>query len=363
MNFIPISKPTITELEISYVTDAVRSGWVSSLGEYIDKFEKSFAEYCGVGYAVATSNGTTALHLALAAAGVGSGDEVIVPDLTFVATANAVKYTGATPVIVDIEMDTLCIDPFSIEMAITPKTKAIIPVHLYGHPANMPAIMEIATAHGLLVIEDAAEAHGSTVNGTRVGGIGDAGVFSFYGNKIITSGEGGMITTNSAQLASKMRYLRDHAMSKSKRYWHTEVGFNYRMTNMQAALGLAQFERIESIIQKKNDIFEWYRKCLQGVEGLKINRQMEWAENVYWMICVELDHCTEDYRDNLLNRLKTRGVDGRPYFYPLSDMPMHEKCDTRNAHDVYKRGFNLPSYYDLEKKDVEKVCRILMEEL
>ena len=217
MNFIPISQPSITQKEINYVTDAIQSGWVSSLGKYIDTFEEKFAVYCGTKYAVATSSGTTALHLALVSLGVTADDEVIIPDFTFVATASAVKYIGAKVITVDIDEDTLCIDPHAIEKAITSKTKAIIPVHLYGHPANMEAINKIAKKHNLFVVEDAAEAHGSEINGKRVGSLSHAGIFSFYGNKIITSGEGGMITTSDEHLYKKLKYLRDHAMSQDKR--------------------------------------------------------------------------------------------------------------------------------------------------
>ncbi|MEN9422652.1 MAG: hypothetical protein RL122_35, partial [Pseudomonadota bacterium] len=266
--FLPVSRPTITKKEIEYVTAAIASGWVSSLGEYITAFEEKFAEFCGTKYALTCSNGTTSLHLALVTMGISVGDEIIMPDLTFIATANAAKYVGAVPVLVDIERDTLCIDPAAIEAAITEKTKAIMPVHLYGHPANMPAIMAIAEKYNLLVIEDAAEAHGAEVNGKRVGSWGHCGSFSFYGNKVITSGEGGMITTDDEALYTRAKYLRDHAMSPTKRYWHTEVGFNYRMTNLQAALGLAQLERIDEILAKKQEAFEWYEAGLAGIDGI-----------------------------------------------------------------------------------------------
>jgi perosamine synthetase len=340
-------------------TDAVKSGWVSSLGKYIDSFEEKFAAYCGAKHAVATSNGTTALHLALVALGIKGDDEVIIPDLTFVATANAVNITGAKVVIVDIDEETLCISPQAIENAITPKTKAIIPVHLYGHPANMGEINEIAQKYNLFVVEDAAEAHGAEFNGKKVGGLGNVGIFSFYGNKIITSGEGGMITTSDENLYIRMKYLRDHAMSKEKRYWHTEVGFNYRMTNLQAALGLAQFERIVEIIDKKKEIFDWYQKQLSSMEGIRLNYQASWAKNVYWMVCLEVDGYTEHQRDELIKNLKTKGIDSRPYFYPVSDMPMYENVDTPVCHKVYKRGLNLPSYFDITKEQVDHVCNQL----
>ena len=363
MNFIPISQPSICGKEIDYVTDAVKSGWVSSLGKYINTFEEKFAIYCGTKYAVSTSNGTSALHLALVALGVEAEDEVIIPDLTFIATGSAVKYIGAKVITVDIEEDTLCISPKAIKKAITSKTKAIIPVHLYGHPANMEKINKIAKEHDLFVIEDAAEAHGAEVNGKKVGGLSDAGIFSFYGNKIITSGEGGVITTDNEELCKKMRYLRDHAMSKEKRYWHTEVGFNYRMTNLQAALGVAQFERIDELLAKKKDIFEWYQEGLKDIEGIKLNHQASWAKNVYWMVCLELDGYSESQRDNFIQKIKDKNIDSRPYFYPVSDMPMYENVDTPITHKVFQRGLNLPSYFDITKEQVEYICEKLKEEI
>jgi len=361
MNFIPISQPSITHKEIENVCSAVKSGWVSSLGEYIDKFESEFAKYCGVKYALSTCNGTTALHLALTALGIGKGDEVIIPDFTFIATANAVKYTGAKVVTVDIEEDTLCISPEAIKKAITPKTKAIIPVHLYGHPANMEVINKIAEEHNLFVIEDAAEAHGAEVNGKKVGRLGHVGVFSFYGNKIITTGEGGMITTDDEELYEKIRYLRDHAMSKEKRYWHTEVGFNYRMTNLQAALGVAQLERIDELLNKKKEIFKWYQEGLKYLNGIKLNYQAPWAKNVYWMICIEIDGYTESQRDEFIQKLKAKNIDSRPYFYPISDMPMYDRADTPITHKIYQRGLNLPSYFDITKEQVEYICNVIKE--
>jgi len=365
MNFIPISQPNIGEKEIAYVTDAVRSGWVSSLGKYIDLLEEKFAIYCGTRYAVATSNGTTALHLTLVSLGITADDEVIIPDLTFVATGSAVKYIGAKVVTVDIDEDTLCISPEAIKKAITSKTKAIIPVHLYGHPANMEEINKIAKEYNLFVIEDAAEAHGAEVNGKKVGSLSHAGVFSFYGNKIITSGEGGMITTDDEELYKKMRYLRDHAMSKEKRYWHTEVGFNYRMTNLQAALGVAQFERIDELLAKKKEIFEWYQDGLKDVKGIKLNHQASWAKNVYWMVCLELDGYIEAQRDEFIQKLKAKNIDSRPYFYPVSDMPVYEDANTPITHKVYQRGLNLPSYFDITKEQVhyisEKIKELLVD--
>jgi len=356
--FIPVSEPTITDREIDYVCQAVKSGWVSSLGEYITKFEEKFAEYIGVKYALTTSNGTTALHLALVSLGIKEGDEVIVPDLTFIATANAVVYTGAKPVFADIDPETWCIDPEDIKRKITKKTKAIIPVHLYGHPANMDPIIEIAKEYNLFVIEDCAEAHGAEYKGQKVGSIGHCGVFSFYGNKIITTGEGGMITTNHDQIYEKAKFLRDHAMSKEKRYWHTEIGYNYRMTNIQAALGLAQLERIEEIIDKKRKIFMWYKKFLNDLQGITLNPEKDWAKNVFWMICLYNENFNEVKREEFMKKLREKGIDSRPFFYPCSMMPMYRKDGFMNpvSYEVYKKGINLPSSYNLSKEDVEWIC-------
>lgn len=358
-NFIPVSQPSIGQREIDYVSDAVRSGWVSSLGRYIEEFESRFASYCGSRYALTVSNGTTALHLALMAAGIKSGDEVIVPDLTFVATANAVAYIGAKPVLVDIDADTLCISPQAIERAITPRTRAIVPVHLYGHPADMDLINAIAEKHGLLVVEDAAEAHGAEYRGRRVGSLGLCGVFSFYGNKVITSGEGGMITTDDESLYRTAKRLRDHAMSPTRRYWHEEIGYNYRMTNMQAALGLAQLERIEEFLSKRREIMGWYRDRLSTHPRLRLNRDAFWAKNAYWMVCVEVEDLSDALRQSLMTALRERGVDSRPYFYPVSDMPVFPGADTPVAHHHSQVGLNLPSYFDLTQQDVNRVCEAL----
>jgi len=359
-HFIPISKPSIGEKEIAYVNDAVSSTWVSSLGHYIDRFEKEFADYCGTKYALTTSNGTTALHLSLVALGITEGDEVLIPDLTFIATANAVSYTGAKVVTVDIEEDTLCIDPKKLEKAITEKTKAIIPVHLYGHPANMAEILKVAEKHELHVIEDAAEAHGAEIGGKRVGSFGECAIFSFYGNKVITCGEGGMITTDNPKLYEKMKYLRDHAMSKEKRYWHTMIGYNYRMTNLQAALGVAQLERIDEILQKKEEIFQTYAKELESIEGISLNRSAPWAKNVYWMICLELDGFSEEMRDRFMEDLKKENIDSRPYFYPVSFMPMYEENKANIiASQVYGRGLNLPSFFDMSRDEIVYICGVI----
>ena len=359
MEFIPISQPSISLKEIESVTDAVRSGWVSSLGSYINIFEEEFARYCGTKYAITTTNGTAALHLVLASLNLTSKDEVIVPEITFIATASAVIYTGAKVVPVDIESDTLCMDPKSVESAITKNTKVILPVHLYGHPANMKEINRIARKHNLIVIEDAAEAHGAEVGGERTGSLGHAGIFSFYGNKIITTGEGGMITTSDKTLSKRIRFLRDHAMSLSKRYWHPEIGYNYRMTNLQAAMGVAQLNRIDDIIEKKRKIFFWYSEELKSIEQIKLNHQARWAKSVYWMICVNISGFKETDRDKLILKLRERNIDSRPYFYPLSSFPFIEDVKNPVAYNIYYSGLALPSYFDLTQAQVIYICREL----
>jgi perosamine synthetase len=361
--FFPVSQPSIGDKELEYVADAVKSGWVSSIGRYIELFETMFAKFCGTEYAVAVSNGTTALHLALVSLGIRPGDEVIVPDLTFIATANAVKYTGASVVPVDIDSRTLCLDIDLVAQAVTPRTRAIIPVHLYGHVARMDQLMALAKDREILVIEDAAEAHGAEFNGRRVGAFGNCGIFSFYGNKVITSGEGGMLTTNDRDLYLKAKLLRDHAMSTQKRYWHTEVGYNYRMTNLQAALGVAQMERIDGFLSKRQQVMDWYRQHLGHHSKLRLNYQEPGTRNVYWMVCMEVAGFTESIRGELMNRLRDLGVDSRPYFYPISDMPMYDCAATPIAHDVSQRGINLPSYTDLSEADVEQICRLTQRAL
>jgi perosamine synthetase len=349
--------------EEEYVLDALRSGWVSSIGKYVEDFETRFAAFCGTKHALTASNGTTALHLALAAAGIGPGDEVIVPDITFIATANAVAYTGAKPVIVDVEADTLCICPAAARRAVSPRTRAILPVHLYGHPADMDPLLALAKEFGLVLIEDAAEAHGAEYKGKRVGGFGLAGVFSFYGNKIMTTGEGGMITTNDDACYEKARLLRDQAMSKTKRYWHDVMGFNYRMTNIQAALGVAQLERIEDLLSRREAILEKYRNAIETSESVRLNFTANWAKSAYWMVCLEVDWFREELRDEFMRRLRDKGVDSRPYFYPMSAMPMYKAITPPVAARKAPIGLNLPTFHTLADEDIRRIGQIVNEEL
>ena len=352
----PLARPSITELEEDYVVRAVKSGWISSLGPFVTDFEQRFATFCGASYGIAVSNGTVGLHLTLRALKIGPGDEVVVPDLSFIATANAVLMAGATPVFCDIDRDTMSIDPARIRPKITRRTRAIVAVHLYGHPADMDAINEIASEYELPVIEDAAEAHGAKVRGRRVGGLGTCGVFSFYANKNLTTGEGGMITTQDLRLAERCRYLRDHAMSKSQRYWHEELGYNYRLTNIQAAIGCAQLDRVESILSAKNEIFEWYRYNLESTPQIRLNRTASWATNSYWLVCLEVINSPPLRRNCLMEALRAKGVDTRPYFYPMSDMPYFQTADTPVAHEVARIGLNLPTFVGLTRNDIDYIC-------
>lgn len=365
--FVPIAAPVIGEREIAYVTDAVKSGWVSSIGAYVDRFEELFATYIGVKHAIALSNGTAALHLALHALGVGKGDEVILPDLTFAATAHTVLQVGATPVFVDVERDTWCIDPLAIERAITGKTKVLMPVHLYGHAADMAAINALAKTHDLFVLEDAAEAHGAMIADQKAGSLGTVAGFSFYGNKLITTGEGGMLTTDDDALAARIRFLKDHGMSPQVRYLHTELAFNYRITNLQAALGVAQLEQIETFVEKKRQLFGWYAEELAGVPGLTLNIERPNYRNTYWMISVVLDDQLRSSREDLCASLRAKGVDTRPFFIPMSELPHLTSYRTVGvsgpecsvAMKLSRHGFNLPSGCGLSRGQVRRVCDAL----
>jgi len=358
---LPIAEPFLGEQELRYVTESVVSGWVSSSGKFVTQFEQMFADFCNARYGISASNGTSALHLALLASGIGPGDEVIIPSLTFIATANAVTYTGARPVCVDSDPITWNIDTQLIEEAITPKTKAVIPVHLYGYPADMDPILEIAGRYNLIVIEDAAEAHGAEYKNRRVGGIGNLGVFSFYGNKIVTTGEGGMITTNDTKIAEKIRLLRDHGMSKSRRYWHTYLGYNYRLTNLQAALGVAQMEKIETILEKKIEIAKIYSAQLQNIPGITLPPQNGWAKNVYWMYSILVDE--REYgldRDSVMTYLEEEDIETRPFFPPVHTQPIyHTGQKLPISENLSKKGMNLPSAVTINTAQIKRVCNMI----
>ncbi len=359
-DFIPVYEPILGVREEEYVLDAVRSGWISSLGKYIPQFEESFAAFCGTRFGVTASNGTTALHLATHALGLGPGDEVIIPDLTFIASASAVHYTGARPVFVDVDPATWTLDIDALERAITPATKAVMPVHLYGHMTDMAAVNEIAAAHNLWVIEDAAEAHGAAIEGQRAGSWGTIGAFSFYANKIITTGEGGMLTTDDADLAARCRQLRDHAMPPARRYWHDEVGFNYRMTNLQAAVGVAQMEQIDAVIRRKREIAELYLSQLADVPGITLPVERPGTTNVYWMVSVLIGDCYPLTRDELIVALRQQGIDSRPFFHPLDTLPPFFAADPCPvALRLSRQGINLPSSPRLTDDQVAYICATL----
>jgi perosamine synthetase len=363
-DFIPISRPALMGNELKYVTDCVEQGWISSLGEYVQRFEESFAKFCGSEHAVSCSNGTTALHLALLALGVEPHDEVIVPTLTYVATANAVVYCNATPVFVDAEPETWNMDPAQIEALITSRTKGIIVVHLFGHPVDMNPIMQIARRHGLFVLEDAAEAHGAEYKGRRVGSIGDAATFSFFGNKIITTGEGGMITTNNGALADEVRRLKNHGMDPQRKYWFPTVGYNYRLTNVASAIGLAQVEKIDWHLEQRQLIASWYKEFLSGVPGLTWQAEKEWSRHVWWLFTVVIDKEIQVGRFDVLAQLKARGVEGRQIVYPITQLPPYRdharQGRFRVADHIVDRGIHLPTWSGLSREEVNHVCVSLM---
>ena len=361
---IRIAEPSLGPEELKNVVQAVQSGWISSQGEFIPQFEQKFARYCGVQHGVATSNGTTALHLALEALGIGKGDEVIVPALTFIATANAVTYCGAEPVLVDSHPSYWCLDPDLIEASITKRTRAIIPVHLYGHPCDMEAISAIAARHRLYVIEDAAEAHGAGLQGRKVGSFGHVNCFSFYGNKIITTGEGGMCLTGDQDLAQRMRILRDHGASPGRRYWHDVVGYNYRMTNLQAAVGSAQVDRLDGLIKQRRLVSGWYDDALRhGAESgvIRLPPRMPWAESVCWLYSILIEDTFGMGRDDIIGELAGQGIETRPFFYPLNVMPPHfrDPSGFPVAAELSRKGLSLPSGANITEETAARIAGCL----
>jgi perosamine synthetase len=351
----PIYSPYLNGREKALVMDCLDSTWISSKGKYVGQFEESFASWLGVQQAITVSNGTVALHVALAALGIGPGDEVLVPTLTYIASANAVKYTGADVVFVDSERDYWQIDVEDAERRITSRTKAIMVVHVYGQSSDMDAVMALAKKHSLYVIEDCAEAIGTRYDGTHVGTIGDIGCFSFFGNKTITTGEGGMVVTNNTELAAKIRHLRSQGVSAEKEYWHDAIAFNYRMTNICAAIGCAQMESIDDLIAKKQQIAEWYRQSLAGLP-VQVHATQPGTLHSYWMVSILVEDAAD--RDALRAALKDDGIETRPLFYPLHQMSMYSAPGQSFpvADDISSRGINLPSYPALMRDDVTYIC-------
>ena len=359
---IPVCTPLLGAREKKYLLDCLSTNWISSSGRYIQEFEKTFSHYCGTRYGITTTNGTTALHLALVALKIGPGDQVIMPSFTIASTAFAAIYCGAEPVFVDSKPDTWNMDVDQIEEKITNKTKVIMPVHIYGHPCDMGKIMKIADKRHLYVVEDAAEAHGAEFQGRKVGGIGHMGCFSFFGNKIITCGEGGMVTTNDRTLADRCRRLKNLAFLESKRFWHYEVGFNYRMTNIQAALGLAQCEQIEQLIEKRRCNAAIYNTLLSTVPGLTLPIEKPDVRNVYWMYGLLVGKEFGMIRSQLMRRLRDKGIETRTFFIPMHRQPVFKKMGFGDdghypvADNIAGRGLYLPSGSGLKKIQIEYIC-------
>ena len=365
MTRVYYTKPSITELEVSYATDAARNGWGERCYEYIGRFEQSFATHLGVPHAIATSSCTGAMHMGLSALGVTRDDEVILGDINWIASAAPITYVGATPVFVDVLPDSWCLDPARVEQAITPRTKAIIAVHLYGNVCDLDALARIAAAHGLPLIEDAAEALGSQWRGRAAGSLGAFGTFSFHGTKTITTGEGGMFVTQDRQLHEHVLTLSNHGRSseQTRQFWPDLVGFKYKMSNLQAAVGCAQMERIDELIQAKRRIFRYYVDAFAGLP-CTVNPEPADTVNGCWMPTIVVDQDVPFDRDTLLSEFKKDQIDGRVFFWPLSQLPMFEpQPQNRVAHGIYRRAVNLPSYHDIGVSELERVVAVVRKTL
>ena len=366
---IPVWEPVLDGNEERYVRDCLETNWISSLGRYITRFEEAFAGWCGMPHGTACSSGTAALHLSLVALGVGPGDEVLIPDFTLIVSANTVIQAGARPVLVDVDPRTWCLDPALLEKKITPRTRAVMPVHMYGHPCDMPAILEIARRHGLSVIEDCAEAHGAEIAGRKVGTFGQAGCFSFYGNKILTTGEGGMVLTSDPELAARLALLRDQGF-EPPRFVHHVMGFNYRLTNLQAAVGLAQTERAEQKIARKRELASWYLEAFAGCPDVELPWEAPGAKNVYWMFGVKLGPRFPQGRDAVMAELKGKGVETRAFFCPMHLQPVFRGEDPRFpdiagdypvSEELWRTGLYLPSGLGVTRAQVTEVVEKLLE--
>ncbi|MBA4392555.1 MAG: aminotransferase DegT [Desulfobacca sp.] len=368
---IRVNEPLIGKEEFNKVVACLKSNWISSQGKYITEFEEKFARFCGLKHGITTTNGTTALHLALATLGVGPGDEVLMPSFTMVATAFAVSYCGAKPVFIDSEPETFNIDLDRVSAYLHTqerrgkiKVKVVLPVHMYGHPVDMDPLLEIADKYSIAVIEDAAEAHGAEYKGKRCGSFGSFGCFSFYANKIITTGEGGMVVTNDPALADKARRLKDLAHAPGKRFLHTDLGFNYRMTNLQAALGVAQLKKINTHIKKKRWIAREYMKGLKRITGLRLPIEQPWAKSVYWMFGVLVEPEFGLGRDELMNQLRIRGIETRSFFVPMHRQPVFNSSVKNSrtfgpypvAEAISEQGFYLPSGLTISRDQIQYVC-------
>tara|TARA_Y100000310_G_scaffold345402_1_gene464540 strand:+ start:48735 stop:49874 length:1140 start_codon:yes stop_codon:yes gene_type:complete len=371
MNFIPVCEPTLHGNELKYVSEAVSTGWISSAGSYITKFEEEFSKFCGTQYAVSCSNGTKAIHLALEALRIGKGDEVIIPTFTMAATANAVIYTGAKPVLVDSELSTWNIDINQIASKITDKTKAIMVVHTYGHPVDMDKVRSIADRHNLFVIEDAAEAHGAEYKGKKAGNLSDIACFSFYANKILTTGEGGMVTTNNLELAERCKSLRNHFFGTGEnRFKHLELGFNYRLTNMQAAVGVAQIEQSEELINSRRHNAYLYNYLLKNIPGITLPPESSQVKNVYWMYGILIQPEFGISMPQLREKLQQKGIGTRTFFIGMHKQPAYQKNDPRFpdcsgdypvANELEKKGLYLPSTSHLSLEQIHHIFDTIQE--
>jgi perosamine synthetase len=359
---IPVNEPLLGESELEYVTECVRSGWVSSSGRFIEEFEEKWAAYCGMKHGVAVSNGTTALQLAVACLDLQSGDEIIMPTFTIISCALAVLYNGGIPVLVDSEPRTWCMDVDQIEAKITPRTRAIMPVHIYGHPVDMDPVLDLAQRHGLAIIEDAAEAHGAEYKGRKCGSFGDLSCFSFYANKLVTTGEGGMVLINDAQYAEKARSLRNLCFQPGRRFYHEELGFNFRLTNLQAALGVAQVERMPEIVERKRRMGKMYNELLGDIPKLQLPSEEPWAKSVYWMYGVVLGDEAGIDAAEFARRLRDRDIETRPFFLGMHEQPVLQRLAyfSREYHPVAERlarqGLYLPSGMTLTQEQLSRVC-------
>jgi len=359
---IPYTKPSITELEVAYATDATRNGWGERCYEYITRFEEAFKRHLNVRHAIATSSCTGALHMGLSALGIGPGDEVILADTNWIASAAPVVYLGAKPIFVDILPDTWCLDPKMVEALITPRTKAIIAVHLYGNLCEMNELLAIGEKHGIPVIEDAAEAIGSIYHGKRAGSIGRFGTFSFHGTKTITTGEGGMFVTNDDELYEKVLTLSNHGRSpkQTKQFWPDLVGFKYKMSNVQAAIGCAQMERIDELIERKRSILKYYKSALSTLSAISLNPEHPGTTIGAWMPTIVFDYDTGITRERLQAVFAEENIDARVFFYPLSTLPIFEdNAENRVAKDISNRSINLPSFHDMTVAEQDRVMNVI----
>lgn len=370
---IPIAGPWVTEKEVAYVADAAANGWYERAGHYPQRFEEAFAKYLGVKFAIAVPHCTSAIHLALAGLGIGPGDEVIVPEITWIASAAPIRYVGATPVFADVDESTWCLSVESVRECITERTKAIIPVGLYGLMPDMLALAQLARERGLHLIEDAAQTLGSSFEGRPAGTFGNAGVFSFHGTKLVTTGEGGMFVTDDEHLCERVQVLRDHGRTKAnfRNFYNTEVAFKYRMSSLQAAFGLAQLERIDELIARKREIFGWYRQRLSPIPGLQLNAEPPGHFSTFWMTTVVLDERHPLNTQQLMAAMSERAIDTRPFFHPLSSLPAFggtpeaaaARSRNQTAYRLSPKGLNLPSAMTLTEVQVDRVCAALQEVL